>query len=174
MKIHTKSRMVWGLAGFVLLAMSSALWAARVPVSSGLPINAGMAGSWADPSTPGQGIFLDVDPDAGTVFLAWFTFRETENQNEAVIGNDANRWFVALGEYAQGAEAVEMMLFETSGGVFDQPSEVTETETGSLILRFFDCESAQLEFSLDDGSASGIVELRRLTSGEICESISNN
>lgn len=166
------TRLVWGMAGFMWLACS-ALWAAQLNSLAGLSINAGMAGSWANAAIPGQGLFIDVDPSTRTVFLAWFTYAEAQSGTEAIIGNESNRWYVAVGNYEDAGNQVELSLIETDGGIFDQPGDVSETEIGSLILRFTTCEEASMDFSFIDGRASGNVELMRLTSAEVCESLTD-
>jgi len=167
-------KVVWGMASIMLLASSNALWAAQHPDSAGLSINAGMAGSWANASIPGQGLFIDVDPSTQTLFLAWFTYTAIPQPGNSTIGSPSNKWFVAVGNYQQASTEVELTLIETDGGIFDQASIVNETEIGSLLLRFSDCETASMEFNFDDGSASGTIDLARLTSGEVCESIISN
>ncbi len=158
----------------MLLASSGALWAARLPDSAGLSINAGMTGSWADPGIPGQGLFIDVDPSSNTVFLAWFTYTVDSGAGESIIAHSSNTWFVAVGNYEPGSSGVVLSLIRTDGGVFDQPVPVTETEIGILTLEFTGCESANMEFNFHDGNSGGTLSLIRLTSGEICESILSN
>jgi len=150
----------------IMLAYSIALLAQQ-----GISINAGMAGSWANPDVPGQGIFTDVDPENRTVFLAWFTYGDAPADPQSVIGAATNRWFVAVGEYEAGSSNVELSLSETSGGIFDNPAPVSENVVGSISLKFLSCGEAELGFTFDDGGEQGQIHLTRLTSTEVCETI---
>ena len=151
----------------LILADSSAF------AQQGIAINAGLSGSWANPAIPGQGIFTDVDPANRTVFMAWFTYGDTPDDAESVIGAASNRWYVAVGEYAEGSAAVEMALSETEGGIFDDPAAVSEQVVGNLTLSFANCTDATMEFTFDDGGPQGQIALTRLTPGEICEALSD-
>ena len=139
----------------------------------GLPINAGLAGSWANPDIPGQGIFTDIDPANRTVFVAWFTYGDTPQGSESIIGAPSNRWYVAVGEYAEGGASVEMALSETEGGIFDDPRAVSEQVVGSLTLSFASCTEASMEFSFDEGGPQGQIELTRLTPADVCQALND-
>ena len=151
----------------------NALWAFQPENDNGLPINAGMAGSWANAEIPGQGLFVDVDPAARTVFLAWFTYTNEGSGSETIIGSSDNFWYVALGNYDEGNNEVTLTLIETSPGVFDQADPVEENEVGELTLTFQNCEAASMEFSFDDGT-QGQVDLVRLTAADVCQSLAGN
>jgi hypothetical protein len=139
--------------------------------TGGLAINSGLAGSWANPDIPGQGFFIDVDPGNGVVFLAWFTYGVAEPGAASIIGHPGNRWFIALGHYEQESSVLILDLIQTDGGVFDDPVMVSEQTVGSLQLNFISCAEAELVFEFDDGSAQGQLQLTRLTSTEVCESL---
>ncbi len=64
-------------------------------------INAGLNDAWYDPAKPGQGILLSVFPDAGLIFLAWFTFDlETPGPDAtATLGDPGHRWLTAAGPW---------------------------------------------------------------------------
>ena len=51
-----------------LLAVNAAV--ARAQAEPGFSLNSGLSGSWYNPETPGQGFFLDVQPDDGVLFAA--------------------------------------------------------------------------------------------------------
>ncbi len=56
-------------------------------------INAGLAGSWYNPETPGQGIFLTIFENLNKVFLGWFTYANAPSAS----GDFAHRWMTAFG-----------------------------------------------------------------------------
>lgn len=162
-----------GLAG-----RSRRLLSILIPLMLGQPqlssadefaINAGLAGAWANPATPGQGLFFDIDPTNRVIFLTWFTFVETDPQATSIIGHPGNRWFVAMGSYSEGSSALTLDLVETQGGIFDNPAAVTSLSVGSLNLNFRNCSEALMEFVFDDRRAQGQVDLTRLSSAEVCE-----
>ena len=168
-----RKRLLWGLASLMGLACS-ALWAAQPHDGAGLSINVGMTGSWANPDIPGQGLFIDVDPANQTVFLAWFTYTDTPPTTQATIGSASHRWFIALGTYEPNSSSVELDLFETEGGVFDQSDPVSETQVGSLVLSFNSCESLVMDFRLDGDNSEGSIDLTRLTAADVCVSLAES
>ena len=83
-------------------------------------INAGLNDAWWDPETSGQGFFITVFPDGGTLFLAWFTY-DTErppDDIEAFLGEPGHRWLTAFGAIEGNIAVLEVET--TSGGLFDQ------------------------------------------------------
>ena len=168
-----KKRLLWGLASLMGLACS-ALWAAQPLDEAGLPVNVGMTGSWANADIPGQGLFIDVDPANLTVFLAWFTYQDAPPDTQSTIGSPSHRWFIALGNFESGSSSVELTLFETEGGVFDQADPVSETEVGSLTLRFSSCEVLEMDYRLDGSNIQGTLDLARLTAADVCLSLSGS
>lgn len=157
-----------------MLLLCSSVWPAQVNAEDGFVINAGLAGSWYNPETSGQGFFLDVDPDERTLFVAWFTHGDARPAASSIVGFPQNRWFVAQGTYAEGSTAVPMDLFETDGGIFDDPASVVTVTIGSLNLNFLNCSQATVEYTFDDGSAKGTIDLSRLASSEVCEALAGN
>ena len=45
-------------------------------------INEGVAGSWYDPATTGQGVLLEASSELGVLALAWFTFEAEGNARD--------------------------------------------------------------------------------------------
>ncbi len=110
-----------------------------------------LSGAWYNPETPGQGVFLDISQTPALLFAGWFSWNAAGERD----------WFTAQGSYAEGDDAASMTLSLTTGGRFDDPAPVVHTAAGQSQLRFFNCESAELEYSFDDGPA-GVIPLRRL------------
>lgn len=121
-------------------------------------INAGHAGAWFNPATPGQGLFIDVDSSRGYMFLGWFTF--TGAGSEAP---NQQRWFTAQGDYS--GNTATLVLSETRGGRFDDPQAVTTTPVGEITLAFVDCNLGELLYRLDDSGLEGSFPLERVIPG---------
>jgi hypothetical protein len=109
-------------------------------------------GTWYDPAHPGQGVTIEVMPEARQVVVGWFTWS----------ANDAGThdWLTGLG--ALSPQGAQLALSRTSGGRFAASDAVTSAEVGHATLRFFDCSTASLEFSRTDNHRSGVLRLQRL------------
>lgn len=144
----------------------------RVVDEAGFAINAGVAGSWFDPATAGQGWFVDVIQDAEgrfELFVAWFTFDlgEPTAEEDLTFGSSRHRWFVAQGPIT--GDRAEMVLFRSRGGVFDDPREAPRDPVGTLTMRFLDCERAELSYRFEAGAGgSGTIDALRLSPDVFC------
>ncbi|WP_051928277.1 hypothetical protein, partial [Nitrosococcus oceani] len=98
-------------------------------------INFGHSGTWYNPSTSGQGFLIDVIPSRGELFVAWFTFNSD---------GTGQRWFTAQGPFENNRG--ELTLFETTGGVFNDPTPVATTEVGTLNIEFQSCTNGTVSF----------------------------
>jgi hypothetical protein len=134
-----------------------------VGTAAGTPINRGMSGAWFEPATSGQGMLLDVDPATRLVFVAWFTYERSGATVAGKVGAPDHRWLSAQGTY-EGA-SVQMPLFRTTGGLFDQVQATSTTEVGTLTLEFASCTSATATYSLPGESLSGTIALQRVIPG---------
>lgn len=120
------------------------------------PTNADFAlsGNWFDATKSGQGIVVDVNPVSPAVFLAWYTYAPAGQ----ALGAAGQRWFVGLLKpYVIGSRTLMMPLFETTGGIFDQPTNPNPSSApvGSATLTFASCTSALLDFNFTGGSSMG-------------------
>ena len=61
----------------------------------------------------------------------WFTYPQD---------GDGREWFIAQGDI-NGARA-DLVIYQTSSGIFDLPSEVTLNEWGASVLEFSSCTAA--------------------------------
>ncbi len=156
-----------------------------------VPINSGHAGAWFDPRSPGQGKLIDMksddeepDDEELNMFLAWFTYtpNPSDNPNKqqwyTTQGNDSDnpneqQWYTAQGHYSGNTAILD--LFETLGGIFDDPQAVTTTQVGEVTLIFDDCDQGQMFYRFDDGR-QGQIPLQRVIPGSdnICEELSGN
>jgi hypothetical protein len=113
-----------------------------------------LSGNWFDASTSGQGFVLDVNPVSPAVFLTWYTYAPAGQ----ALGAAGQRWFVGLLKpYTVGSRAVTLPLFETTGGLFDQPSTPAPASVpvGTATVTFASCSSAQVSYNFTSGSSAG-------------------
>ena len=127
-------------------------------------INAGHAGAWFNPETPGQGQLVDVEPASKFLFLSWFTFTDaaSEHPNE-------QHWFTAQGNYS--GDTADLLVYETLGGQFDDPQEVSTDSVGTATLSFADCGNGQLDYTIDSWELQGSFPLQRAIAGteNVCQ-----
>lgn len=143
---------------------------------SDFTINPGLNGSWFNPDTSGQGFFLDVFPEAETVFLAWFTYdiEAAPMDATAVVGDPNHRWLTAQGSFSGNRAELDVTL--TTGGLFDAATDTMNSEPGSygsLILTFDDCANGTLRYDLFAINLSGEIPLSRIADDNVplCEAI---
>ena len=132
-------------------------------------INAGHAGAWFNPDTAGQGQFIDVEPETQFMFVSWFTYTDAASDNPF-----EQRWLTAQGNYS--GNTAELDLWETLGGRFDDPQEVTRTRIGEVTLNFNDCEQGLMSYNIDEEELLGEFPLNRVIggSGNVCEGLGGN
>jgi len=139
----------------------------------GFQINAGLNDAWYNPLTDGQGFFVTVYPDAGLVFLSWFTYDTTLPPEDATanLGDPGHRWLTAIGTIS-GNQVVMNVTF-TSNGIFDTPTEVVNASEGqgTIILTFNDCLSGVVEYDISSIEQTGTVPIERIVNDNValCE-----
>lgn len=119
-------------------------------------INYGHSGGWFNFDTAGQGIMIEVFPQSQQLFLTWFTYQTAE---EAKVGSADHRWLSGLGTYENNR--VEIDLQVTSGGFFDDPTDVDRTEPGSVgtvILEFSSCAEGTMSYDIEASASKFAVE----------------
>jgi hypothetical protein len=122
-------------------------------------VNAGHSGAWYNPDTSGQGQLIDIEPESGFMFLAWFAYTEAGSANPS-----EQHWFTAQGNYS-GNRAL-LPVYETLGGQFDDPAEVDPPAlVGSIELTFDSCTSGQANYSVDSWGVTGSFPLTRVIPG---------
>lgn len=135
-------------------------------------INPGLNGSWFYPATSGQGFLIDVFPESGQMFLAWFTY-DTELPSEdaaANLGNAGQRWMTALGPYSDNQAVLD--IYQAEGGLFDMSSPVpVQTIDGTVIVEFSDCNSGIVTYDIPSIGREGVIPIQRivLDNVPICE-----
>ena len=135
-----------------------------LPVAS-FSINQGVAGAWFNPATDGQGFLIDVDPVSQFMFVAWFTY-ETAS---AKVGAPEHRWLIASGNYSENR--AELVLFATSGGLFDDPQTVSTSTIGTMKVDFVDCGNGLVEYDLPGDNLQGQIPIARAIPGseDLCQ-----
>ena len=126
--------------------------------SESLELNDGWDGAWFDEETPGQGFLIDAHPNpAGDdfIFVAWFTYGENTASGQ--------RWLTAQGPL-EGSTA-DLVVYETTGGSFDEPITDETKPVGSMTIDFTDCSHALLTYSLTDEDLEGSIEIQRAIPG---------
>lgn len=113
----------------------------------------GLSGNWFDPTTSGQGFVFEVNPNVPVFFFAWYTYAPG-GQGAGAAGQ---RWFTGQASYVVGSRVMMLTLFETTGGLFDQPTSPAPSTVpvGTSTVTFASCTSAQLQFNFTGGSSAG-------------------
>ena len=133
-------------------------------------INPSLNDAWYEPATDGQGFFVSVYPEKGTVFLGWFTFDiDFPSQNAiADLGDACQRWLTAHGPY-NGTEA-ELVVYNSSGGLFDSTDVVPElAPIGSISLKFENCNSGTVSYDLPSHGVTGEIPIQRVASDNLAD-----
>jgi hypothetical protein len=137
-------------------------------------INAGLNDAWKNPATPGQGFFVNVFPDIGQVFLAWFTYDTERPAGSATanIGEPGHRWLTAFGPYADNQAVLDIEI--TQGGVFNaaNPAPAQHLD-GTVILDFSDCNSGTITYDIPSIGRQGVIPIQRISSDNTpaCEAL---
>ena len=143
-----------------------------VAQDTGFEIKPGVASSWFDPLTAGQGWFVDVIENTDgslQLFVSWFTYANDEPPagEDLSFGTSQHRWFTASGP-VDGATAT-MELFQNSGGRFNDPRDTLSQRVGTLTMAFQNCNEATLTYSFDTGpGGSGTIDVVNLTPDSVC------
>jgi plastocyanin len=126
-------------------------------------INQGIAGTWFEPATAGQGFLVDVEPVSKFLFVAWFTYDVPAAGTASKLGAPEQRWFTAQGNYTGGAATLQ--VFQSSGGAFDVPRTTSTTQVGTLQLRFDSCTAGSAQYAIPGAGLSGEIALQRAIPG---------
>lgn len=138
-------------------------------------INPGISDAWYFPGTAGQGFFIVVWEDIGTMFLSWFTFDTTLPPADAVarLGDAGHRWLTAQGPYS--GDTATLKVYETSGGVFDSaaPAPGPSREVGTIDITWSGCNAGLLEYALPAYGLDGSIPIERIVLDNValCETL---
>ncbi len=139
-------------------------------------INTGLNDAWFNPATPGQGFFVSVFPDIGSVFLAWFTYDTQRPPGSvfATLGEPGHRWLTAFGSYADNLAALNIEV--TRGGIFNATTPgPTQVLDGAITLEFHDCNRATLTYDIPSLDLQGQIQIQRIALDNVaaCEVFSS-
>jgi len=143
--------------------------------TAGFNFNPALNDAWYNPDTSGQGMFFNVFPDSGQVFLSWFTY-DTERpplDTPYQLGEPGHRWLTAQGPFR--GDTAELTVYQTTGGVFNAGSPLPQSEpVGRITARFDDCNSGTVDYELEQLGEAGAMDLQRLARDTIpaCEQAS--
>ncbi len=111
-----------------------------------------LSGVWYDPATSGQGVYLDISPQANVLAGGWFTWTDTRGEID---------WMTLQGGF-QG-DVATLTIYRSSGGKFNDPAEVMTISIGIAELRFLSCTEAELSFKFDGDTEFTVIRLVRIT-----------
>jgi hypothetical protein len=139
------------------------IFQATFPNDPVFAINPGLNDAWFNPATAGQGFFITVFENSGTMFLAWFTY-DTERPPEGVqskIGEPGHRWLTAVGPYDGDTAVLEIEL--TQGGQFDSAEPMPiQGPDGHITVEFSDCNAALLSYDITSANLLGEIPVERI------------
>jgi cyclophilin family peptidyl-prolyl cis-trans isomerase len=139
-------------------------------------INSGLNDAWSNAATRGQGFFVNVFPDIGKIFFAWFTYdtARPEEPAVAIVGEPGHRWLTAFGDYSGNSAELDVEI--TRGGVFDSalpaPSQGAD---GTIFLEFSDCENGTVSYAIPSINRQGVIPIKRIALDNValCEQMAN-
>jgi hypothetical protein len=110
-------------------------------------------------------VLIDVDPATNFMFIAWFTYTDANSAHPF-----EQRWLTAQGTF--DGNLADLVLYETLGGQFDDPTVPDTLPIGTISLEFGGCEDASMSYQIDTEGLQGEFPLTRAIpeSAEICES----
>jgi hypothetical protein len=133
------------------------------------PTNADFAfsGNWYDAPNPtsghqgtsGQGLTVEVNPNSGALFAAWYTYAPMG----AGAGVAGQRWYTAQPtpptNFTPGMRSIPVTIYETTGGMFDTPTPPgpQTVAVGAGTLAFQSCSAAT--FSYLPGTSIGLSNI---------------
>lgn len=130
------------------------------------PTNADFAlsGNWfGGAATSGQGFTVEVNPNSGAFFAAWYTYMP----NGAAAGAAGQRWYTAQGNFTPGMRSIPATIYETTGGMFDTPTPPGQrtVPVGTGTMAFQNCSAATFSYNFTGGTSiglSGTITLSRV------------
>ena len=143
-----------------LVLMAVSLLPAAVRAQS-LLLGPELSGTWFNPLTPGQGLFLDINPDMNLLFGGWFTYKD---ELPSAQDTENHRWFT-LQDSLQGAGG-EFNLYLTGNGMFNDPRPTQVEANGVVRLDFSDCNNASFEYQFSGEAAESFAMTRLLPVAE--------
>jgi len=110
-----------------------------------------LSGAWYNLDTSGQGIFLDISTEINLFFGGWFTWTSTPGEID---------WMTLQGGF--DGEVATLLIYRSSGGKFNDPTEVTSVSIGIAEFRFQSCTEAELWYKFDGETEFTVITLVRI------------
>jgi len=136
-------------------------------------INTGLNDAWSNPVTDGQGFFITVFPNLNAISLAWFTYDTEQPPIDATanLGSPGHRWLTAFGLINGNRSDMDITI--TTGGLFDDPTEVNRAPDGTISLEFSSCKRGTAAYDIPSIDATGVVPIQRVAGDNIklCEAL---
>jgi len=126
-------------------------------------INAGLNDAWYNPATNGRGFFMNVFPNIGKMFLAWFTYDTSRSAGSVMshIGDAGHRWITAFGSYTGNQANLKVEVIQ--GGIFDaSPPAPSQHEDGTVTVTMTDCKNGMVHYSIPSANLLGDIPIRRV------------
>jgi len=127
--------------------------------------------AWYFADTAGQGFFITALPGINLAVLSYFTWDtdEATGLGGAQLGDPAQRWMLAIGPI--DGYSSTMNVTTVSGGLFDNPKGVVETNDGTIVLNFTDCNTGTVEYDLKSIDRRGTIPITRVAPDNVesCE-----
>ena len=113
-----------------------------------------LSGNWFDPATSGQGFTVEVNPNSGALFAAWYTYAP----NGVSSGAAGQRWYTAQGAFTAGLRSIPVTIYETTGGQFDTPTPPGQSTVavGTGTMAFQSCTAATFSYTFTGGTSIGL------------------
>jgi hypothetical protein len=139
------------------IALTRLLANVTCSITTPYPTNADFAlsGNWyAGPATAGQGFTIEVNPITPYLFLAWYTYEP----GGTAAGAAGQRWYTAQAAFTPGMRSIPVMIYETTGGIFNTPIAPPGPPTvavGTGTLAFQSCTAATFTYIFTGGTSTG-------------------
>jgi hypothetical protein len=113
-----------------------------------------LSGNWYDAATSGQGLTIEVNPNSGALFAAWYTYVPNGTATDAA----GQRWYTAQAAFTPGMRSMPVTIYETTGGIFNTPSPAGQktAPVGTGTMTFQSCSAATFSYNFTGGSSSGL------------------
>ena len=124
---------------------------------NGAPVSSfALSGGWFDPNTSGQGLIFDINPAQSVLSAAWYTYSPGGQQTG---GGASQRWYtIQTNQFAAGSTlATGVPIYETTGGVFHNPTHATSTAVGVANISFQSCNAMALTYVFAAGTNQGLT-----------------
>lgn len=113
-----------------------------------------LSGVWYEPATSGQGLVIEINPNSQQLFAGWFTYAPN---GQSIGGPASQRWYSLTANIPpSGNSFINLPVYGTVNGVFDDPSTVTTGQVGWATLAFSSCSAATLSYSFNAGPNAGM------------------